>query len=109
MCRVDRALQEWVEKKALARPRFPLAARSRRPALPAAPASEPLVSEQSEPHPAAFEVERSPAATEVRFAPRDRARRTHAFCLSYTVDQVVYAYEGMCAKPGSPKLAVRTQ
>lgn len=55
---------------------------------------ETLRSEQSEPHPAAFEVERSPAATEI-----GRAATVHGaelLRLGYTVDQVVHDYGDVC-------------
>ena len=55
---------------------------------------ETLRAEQSEPHPAAFEVERSPAATEI-----GRAATVHGaelLRLGYTVDQVVHDYGDVC-------------
>ena len=55
---------------------------------------ETLRFEQREPHPAAFEVERSPAATEI-----GRAATVHGadmLRLGYTVDQVVHDYGDVC-------------
>ncbi len=55
---------------------------------------EALRLEQREPHPAAFEVERSPAATEI-----GRAATVHGaemLRLGYTVDQVVHDYGDLC-------------
>ncbi len=55
---------------------------------------ETLRLEQSEPHPAAFEVERSPAATEI-----GRAATVHGAEMlrrGYTVDQVVHDYGDVC-------------
>ena len=55
---------------------------------------EALRLEQREPHPAAFEVERSPAATEI-----GRAATVHGaemLRLGYTVDQVVHDYGDVC-------------
>lgn len=55
---------------------------------------ETLSLEQREPHPAAFEVERSPAPTEI-----GRAATVHGaemLRLGYTVDQVVHAYGDVC-------------
>ena len=55
---------------------------------------ETLRLEQREPHPAAFEVERSPAATEI-----GRAATVHGaemLRLGYTVDQVVHDYGDVC-------------
>jgi hypothetical protein len=55
---------------------------------------ETLRLEQSEPHPDAFEVERSPAATEI-----GRAATVHGaemLRLGYTVDQVVHDYGDLC-------------
>ena len=55
---------------------------------------ETLRLEHLEPHPAAFEVERSPAATEI-----GRAATVHGaemLRLGYTVDQVVHAYGDVC-------------
>ena len=55
---------------------------------------ETLRFEQGEPHPAAFEVERSPAATEI-----GRAATVHGaemLRLGYTVDQVVHDYGDVC-------------
>ena len=55
---------------------------------------ETLRFEQGEPHPATFEVERSPAATEI-----GRAATVHGadmLRLGYTVDQVVHDYGDVC-------------
>jgi hypothetical protein len=55
---------------------------------------ETLRLEQREPHPTAFEVERSPAATEI-----GRAATVHGaemLRLGYTVDQVVHDYGDVC-------------
>lgn len=55
---------------------------------------ETLSLEQREPHPAAFEVERSPAATEI-----GRAATVHGAEMlrrGYTVDQVVHDYGDVC-------------
>jgi hypothetical protein len=55
---------------------------------------ETLRLEQREPHPAAFEVERSPAATEI-----GRAATVHGAEMlrrGYTVDQVVHDYGDVC-------------
>ncbi len=55
---------------------------------------ETLRLEHLEPHPAAFEVERSPAATEIgRAATVNGAEMLR---LGYTVDQVVHAYGDVC-------------
>jgi D-ribose pyranose/furanose isomerase RbsD len=55
---------------------------------------ETLRFEQSEPHPAAFEVERSPAATEIGRAAT--VRGAEMLRLGYTVDQVVHDYGDVC-------------
>jgi len=55
---------------------------------------ETLRLEQKDPHPAAFEVERSPAATEI-----GRAATVHGaemLRLGYTIDQVVHDYGDVC-------------
>jgi hypothetical protein len=55
---------------------------------------ETLRLEQREPHPSAFEIERSPAATEI-----GRAATVHGaemLRLGYTVDQVVHDYGDVC-------------
>jgi hypothetical protein len=55
---------------------------------------ETLRFEQGDPHPAAFEVERSPAATDI-----GRAATVHGaelLRLGYTVDQVVHDYGDVC-------------
>ena len=57
---------------------------------------ETLRFEQGDPHPAAFEVERSPAATDI-----GRAATVHGaelLRLGYTVDRS-FTIMGMCAKP----------
>ena len=55
---------------------------------------EALRLEQTEPHPAAFEVERSPAATEIGRAAT--VRGAEMLRLGYTVDQVVHDYGDLC-------------
>ena len=55
---------------------------------------ESLRFEQGEPHPAAFEVERSPAATEIGRAAT--VRGAEMLRLGYTVDQVVHDYGDVC-------------
>ena len=55
---------------------------------------ETLRLEQKDPHPAAFEVERSPAATEIGRAAT--VRGAEMLRLGYTIDQVVHDYGDVC-------------